>query len=108
MTYSVGPELNYMDGLKDGRAESSAEIERLRADKDVQRSQERNTSYEASIAELEADNERMRTALKPFALAVDPGEYVRDHEAVKTYVLAGDLRRARAAHGDEQSARGED
>jgi septal ring factor EnvC (AmiA/AmiB activator) len=44
--------------------ELRAEIERLRTDKDVVRSQERNTSYEKSIEELEAEIERLRAALK--------------------------------------------
>jgi hypothetical protein len=44
-----------------------AEIERLRADKDVIRSQERNAAYERDIAALEAEIERLRAALEPFA-----------------------------------------
>jgi uncharacterized small protein (DUF1192 family) len=41
-----------------------AEIERLKADKDVIRSQERNAAYERDIAALEAEIERLRAALK--------------------------------------------
>jgi uncharacterized membrane protein len=40
-----------------------AEIERLRADKDVIRSQERNAAYERDIAALAAEIERLRAAL---------------------------------------------
>jgi uncharacterized small protein (DUF1192 family) len=41
-----------------------AEIERLKADKDVIRSQERNAAYERDIAALEAEIERLRAVLK--------------------------------------------
>lgn len=40
------------------------EVERLRADKDVRRSQERNTSYEQSIYELEQEIERLRAEIE--------------------------------------------
>jgi septal ring factor EnvC (AmiA/AmiB activator) len=40
-----------------------AEIERLRVDKDVIRSQERNAAYERDIAALEAEIEHLRAAL---------------------------------------------
>jgi hypothetical protein len=52
----------------DGRCKAPqdlrAEVERLRADKDVQRSQDRNTSYEASIKELETEIERLTAELQ--------------------------------------------
>jgi uncharacterized small protein (DUF1192 family) len=41
-----------------------AEIERLKVDKDVIRSQERNAAYERDIAALEAEIERLRAVLK--------------------------------------------
>ena len=44
----------------------AAEIDRLRADKDVIRSQERNAAYERDIAALEAEIERLREALKEY------------------------------------------
>jgi uncharacterized small protein (DUF1192 family) len=40
--------------------ETEAEVERLKADKDVQRSQARNASYEGDIAHLEAEIERLK------------------------------------------------
>ena len=44
--------------------ELKQEIERLRADKDVQQSQDRNTAYERDIAALEAEIERLRAHLE--------------------------------------------
>jgi hypothetical protein len=41
-------------------AEAADEIERLRRDRDVIRSQERNAAYEGDIAQLDAENERLR------------------------------------------------
>ena len=72
-----------------------AEVERLHADKDVRRSQERNTSYEASIAELEAENERLRALLRG-CLSIIDGDDVDIVQFAKT--VGG----ARAALGEKE------
>jgi predicted nucleic acid-binding Zn-ribbon protein len=47
------------DQLHNERDDAQAEIERLRADKDVIRSQERNATYERDIAALEAEIDKL-------------------------------------------------
>ena len=79
-------------------AEAADEIERLRADKDVQRSQDRNTAYEGDIALLEAEIERLRAALQPFAAAADTLPSFPDTTSLDLApITLGDLRQARRA-----------
>jgi predicted RNase H-like nuclease (RuvC/YqgF family) len=61
-----------------------AEIERLKADKDVIRSQERNAAYERDIAALEAEIEQLRAVLNNLdACAVPTAEQIEQMEKAR-------------------------
>lgn len=71
-------------GLNDVIDRQEDEIEQLKADKDVQRSQERNASYEAGITKLETEIKQLRSLVQclldedPNDLAADGGVTVLD------------------------------
>jgi hypothetical protein len=64
MTMPIVKDKDYHRALVESLAAAQAEIERLKADKDVQRSQDRNAAYEGDIAELRAENERLLALLE--------------------------------------------
>jgi predicted nucleic acid-binding Zn-ribbon protein len=107
-SYPPGEGIYHLGALQ--RA-ATAEIERLRADKDVLRSQQRNAAYERDIAALEAEIERLRAALNNLdACAVPTAEQIEQMEkgigAIYTPAMAlrlgmetaiGNVKRAMAA-----------